>query len=378
VKRRPLFILLGCLFLAALSCTRMPTAPRREVLVEGTIAGPDGAPVRYADVIFYARDAALPQNDDPPPWARADVNGHYSIRLTSGLYEVHIPPPRGGWIGYSNLVSITSDNRIIDYAFHGLAVTGRLLDPEGVSVPGYVEATLEGRNPSTGYTYADSNGFSFLLPPGTYSFKIEAFRGHDALATTIVHSIPVFADTALDLHFVGIPVQGTVIGRDGQPLQYAGVDAYPTLTYTDADGHYRLFTPSGVHALRCFSSEPGTLPRLVTLAISAPITLDFDFRGNLYWSGQVLNASDQTPVAGYLVVADVHGADNRTAHLETDADGRFHLYVEPKLSYDLQVFTSWYDETPIYTGVFRATADTTFQLLVVPPPPESGLARRRP
>jgi hypothetical protein len=356
----------------------MPTAPRHEVVVEGTIAGPDGAPIRYAGVLFYPKDRTLPQSGDPMG-VSTDVNGHYSIHLTAGLYDLRIPAPRSGWIGYSNRVSISPGNRIIDYAFHGVAVTGRLLDPEGVLVDGTVEATLEGPNPSTGYAFAYAGAFSFMLPPGTYSFELRSFRDQDALATTIVHSLPVSADTALDLQFVGVPVQGTVLGMDGQPLRGALVDAYPTRTYTDSGGHYRLFTPAGVHALRCYSPQAGVLPRLVTLAISAAITLNFDFRGNLYWSGQVLNASDQTPLAGYYVVADVHGADNRTAEYETDANGLFQLHVEPKLSYDLEVFTDPYHdyihETPLYTAVFRGTADTTFVVQVTPPPPYSALTR---
>ena len=361
--------LVGCALLAALSCTRMPTAPRHEVDVEGTIAGPDGAPIRYAEVIFYPKDRTLPQTGDPI-WTSADINGHYSIRLTAGLYELHIPPPHRGWVGYSNLVSISPENRVLDYAFHGVAVTGRLLDPEGVLVSGAVEATIEGPNPSTGYTYADAGVFSFLLPTGTYSFKLTSFREHDALATTILHSIPVSSDTALDLSFVGIPVQGTVLGMTGEPLRNAGVDAYPTLTYTDAYGHYRLFTPAGVHAFRCFAPQPGVLPRLMTLAINAPTTLNFDFRGNLSWSGRVVNASDQTPIANYLVVADVHGADNRRAGYETDDSGLFQLYLEPRLAYDLMVFAT-YDTSvpPLYSSVFRATADTMFELQVTPPVP---------
>ena len=347
----------------------MPTAPRHEVVVEGTIVGPDGAPIRYADVVFYPKDRTLPRSGEPM-WVSSDVNGHYSIRLTAGLYELSIPPPRRGWIGYSNLVSISPENRILDYAFHGVAVTGRLLDPEGALVDGAVEAMLEGPNPSTGYTYADAGAFSFLLPPGTYSFELTSYRDQDALARTIVRSIPVSGDTALDLRFDGIPVQGTVLGMDGQPLRDAGVDAYPTLTHTDSYGHYRLYTPAGVHALRCWAPESGILPRLATLAISAPTTLNFDFRGNLSWSGQVLNAADQTPIGGYYVVADVHGADNRDAWYRTDSNGFFQLYLEPKLAYDLMVFTTpSTDIPPIYTAVARATADTAFVLQVTPPSP---------
>ena len=362
-------LLLGCVLLVTLSCTRMPTAPRHEVAVEGTILGPDGAAIRYADVLFYPKDRTLPDTGDPK-WAHADINGHYTIQLTAGLYDLRIPPPRRGWIGYSNLVSISPENRIIDYAFHGVSVIGRLLDPEGGLVSGAVEATLEGPSPSTGYTYADAGAFSFLLPVGTYSFKLTSFRDQDALATTTLHSIPVSADTALDLQFVGIPVQGSVLGTTGEPLPQASVDAYPTITHTDSYGYYRLYTPPGVHTLRCWTPDPSVLPRLVTLAINTPITVNFDFRGNLYWTGQVVSAGNHTPLAGYYVVADVHGADNRDAWYQTGSTGFFQLYLEPNHAYDLYIFSSadW-SRPPVYASVFKATADTTFELLVMPPVP---------
>ena len=365
MRRRGLALVL---VLLALSCTRMPTAPRRDVVLEGTLTAPDGAPVRYVHVFLWPQDPTLPTSEDPLA-AMTDAAGHYEITLTAGTYLLRIPSVRRGWIGYSNKISVSPDHRTFDFHFHGVAVSGRLFDPDGVPIDGGVQATTETPYPSTGYTYTEDGIFTFLLPPGTYSFQIDGFRSYDAVATTVIRGVSVAGDTALDLHFVGVPVQGVVLGMDGLPLQSALVDAYPTSTYTDDSGHYRLYTPAGVHAFRCFAPQREILPRLVTLALTGPTTLDFDMQGHLLWSGRLVDGGNGQPLPGCYVVADVYGADNRDAYSRTDVDGAFHLYLEPKLSYDLRAYASsdWH-RAPIYSGVFRANADTTFELPATPAP----------
>ena len=353
--------------LLALSCTRMPTAPRDEVVVHGTILGPAGEPVRAA-LLFFPRDAAL--SDSEFLWTRTDAQGAYSLPMVSGLYELRIPPPREGWLGHAGLVKVSPDHRQIDYDFRGFQVSGRLLDPTGSIVRyGQITATLESPDQSSADEYFSEGTYSFLLPRGTYSFAARGADFYSPFTPTTVRSVSIASDTTLDIHLVGFPIEGTVLGMDGAPLQSATVDAYPARTRTDASGRYLLYAPAGPHAMRCFPPQWEILPRLEVLSITGPTTVDFNFMGLIHWTGTVRRADDGAPLPICYVMASVLGPDNRDALNQASANGDFNLYLSPNLSYELQVFESAdLQQPPIYHSIFRATADTTFDLRVTPPP----------
>jgi hypothetical protein len=352
--------------LLALSCTRMPTAPRGRVDVHGTIVGPSGEPVR-AVVLFYPREAALSGSDYLA--AGTDAQGAYSLQMVPGLYELRIPPPRHGWLGHVSLVKVSPENRQIDFEFHGFRVSGRLLDPAGdVVTHGGVIATAESPDQSYAEDYFSEGTYSLLLPRGTYSLAGQGTDFYSPFTPTTVRSVSIASDTTLDIHLVGFPIEGTVLGMDGAPLQSAMVDAYPARTHTDASGRYLLYAPAGPHAMRCFPPQWEILPQLEVLSISGPTTVDFNFTGLVHWTGTVRRADNDQPLPICYVLASVLGPDNREALNLASATGDFNLYLSPKLSYELQVYASADLQAPIYYSIFRATADTTFDLRVTPPP----------
>ncbi len=360
--------LLIAVALLALSCTRMPTAPRSQVVVYGTILGPSGEPVR-AVVLFYPRDAALSPSENIAR-AGTDAQGAYSLQMVSGFYELRIPAPRDGWLGHASLVKVSPDHRRIDYEFHGFRVSGRLLDPTGNVVPnGEVIATAESPDQSSAGEYFSEGAYSFLLPRGTYSFACRGAEFYSPFTPTTVHSVSIASDTTLDIHLVGFPIEGTVLGMDGAPVESATVDAYPARTHTDASGRYLLYAPAGPHAMRCFPPQWEILPRLEVVSFSGPTTVDFNFMGLVHWTGTVRRADNGESLPICYVLASVLGPDNRDALNLASATGDFNLYLSPNLSYELQVYTSAdLQQAPIYDSIFRATADTTFDLRVTPPP----------
>lgn len=348
--------------LAALSCTRMPTAPPTPVLVHGMITGPSGEPVRFIFVQF------LPIDVPPPPdslsdsyYARTEMSGSYSVELLTGSYEMRVlqPGDHNGWLGYANRIRVTREHSRFDYAFHGYKVTGKLLDPEGaVLAEGRVVAKIEAQYPSYAVADVRQGQFSLLLPPGRYTITGYPSDWIAGYTPAVLTSVPVTGDTLFDVRLPGVPVTGTVLGSDGLPLPHVLVDALSAQTMTDADGRYRLYLTEGPHAIRCDPDQSGIPPRRVVLAIQGPTTIDFDFRG-VVWSGAVTATGTGQPVPGCHVSVRVLGSGLGT-FIHTDDQGAFRFVLEPYALCELEAHLHDETGTRLFDGVFRATADTTF------------------
>jgi hypothetical protein len=364
----PLLILIGLSL--ALSCTRMPTAPRTGVVVHGTITGPAGEPVERTLVAFTPQEKVLP--DSTFNYTRTGPDGTYSMPLLPGDYELRIVPSAHPWLGYTNLVRVSDEHDRFDYAFHGHQVTGRLLDPTGALVTnGWVSARIESPHPSDAVAHVEQGTFSLLLPSGSYSLTGEVAGYFSGIPSRTITGVPIQSDTTFDLELTGVPVQGTVTGPDGAPMPLAEVEIWPQRVLTNDAGAYRIFAEPGVHAIRCFPPEGQSeiLSRTAARNVTGPTTVDFDLRG-IVWSGTVRFAGSLEPADGHSVWVETPPPDNRAAVSWIGPAGEFRVILEANRSYDLHVRPRvWGDlDPPEYAARFRATADTTFDILIPPPP----------
>jgi hypothetical protein len=364
-----LLALLGLLMV--LSCTRMPTAPRTGVVVHGTITGPAGEPVEHTLVAFIPQEEVL--EDSTFNYTQTGPDGTYSMPLLPGDYELRIQARQHlGWLGYSNLVRVSEDHDRFDYAFHGHRVTGRLLDPTGALVTnGWVLARIEAPHPSGAVAYIEQGTFSLLLPSGSYALTGEVAGYFSGIPSRTITGVAIQSDTTFDLELTGVPVQGTVTGPDGAPMPLAMVEIWPQRVLTNDAGGYRMFTEPGVHAIRCFPPEEQSeiLSRTAARLVTGPTTIDFDLRG-IVWSGTVRFAGSLEPAEGHSVWAETPPPDNRAAVSWIGPAGEFRVILEANRSYDLHVHPpAWGDlDLPEYAARFRATVDTTFDILIPPPP----------
>lgn len=363
-----LLILMG--LSVALSCTRMPTAPRTGVLVHGTITGPAGEPVERTLIAFTPQEEVL--QDSTFDYTQTGPDGTYSMPLLPGEYELRIVPFGHPWLGYTNLVRVSNENDRFDYAFHGHQVTGRLLDPAGgVVTNGWVSARIEAPHPSSAVAHIEQGTFSLLLPSGSYALTGEVAGYFSGIPSRTISGVPIQSDTTFDVLLTGVPVQGSVTGPDGAPMPLAEVEIWPQRVLTNDAGAYRIFAEPGVHAIRCFPPEDRSevLWRTVARNLTGPTTIDFDLRG-IVWSGTVRFAGSLEPAEGHYVEALTLAPDNRVAWWRVGPAGDFKVILEANRIYDLHVRSPYSGDLdpPEYAARFRATADTTFDILIPPPP----------
>src|SRR5438876_8938130 len=74
-----------------LSCSDMPTAPRRNVTVEGTFTDREGAALPGASIAFHSLDPT--RQGKPSERTGTDVAGDFRIALAPGAYGVDLAPP---------------------------------------------------------------------------------------------------------------------------------------------------------------------------------------------------------------------------------------------------------------------------------------------
>lgn len=365
-----LLILMGLSL--ALSCTRMPTAPRTGIVVHGTITGPSGE-AEDAWIVFVPQESVL-QDSTSESYTRSGSDGTYSLPLLPGDYELRIASAsHGEWLGYTNLVRVSGEHDRFDYAFHGHRVTGRLIDPTGVLVTeGRVSARIESPHPSYASAGIEQGTFSLLLPSGSYDLTGEVADYYSGIPSRTITGIPIQSDTTFDLELTGVPVQGTVTGPDGAPMPLAEVEIWPKRVLTNDSGGYRIFAEPGVHAIRCFppDGQNEILWRTVARNVTGPTTVDFDLRG-IVWSGTVRFVGSLEPAERRYVEALTLPPDNRYAWWQVGPAGDFKVILEANRTYDLHVRSPYAGDLdpPEYAARFRATADTTFDILIPPPPP---------
>jgi hypothetical protein len=115
--------------------------------IEGNVTGPDGRPVKDAEIRFEKKG-----RQTAPIISRTDANGHYTAALQRGLYKMSLAA--GGVVKASITVKATGFNSRIDFDLrpsaekkikHYIWVGGRT----GSNLPGrWVEADIRAASPS--------------------------------------------------------------------------------------------------------------------------------------------------------------------------------------------------------------------------------------
>lgn len=363
---------LSFLFCLAVSCTRMPTAPPTDILVEGRITAQDGSPLEGASVRFFEADPALRTGYGD---TETDPEGRYSVSLLTGTYDVQIHAQGNAYLDHFERVTFRRSSKRYDHRFTGFHVTGTLRHPDGYGLDsGIVWAILQTHPRPRALSRFDGGTFSLLLPEGTYSFEAWSPYLWSGLPEVTVNGISIHSDTTLAIDLNGIPVTGIALGRDHEPIDSVEVYAeivgggFPIRALTGSDGRYRIWVPPGTYGIHFEPRERNILPRAVgPVEATQPRTLDADFAG-VNWTGVVRWRTSQDPVPGLSVRARINNPnDDRWAESVTDAGGGFRLSLEAGQPYSLYT----YDGSGRLTHVpdLVAAADTSFELLLDPPAP---------
>jgi hypothetical protein len=368
---RPPFFAILLLAVASWSCSDIATKPVAPVHVTGVIRDRAGMSLAGSDVTFQTRFDPL------NPYGvyrsvRTNASGAYSIDLPPGGYWISVSPASGS--GYGD-VSVTRNFSgragTFDYQYSGFRVSGTVTVPDGTPMTqGIVDA-----QGNAGFNAAMVRGgaFSFILPAGTYDFRLSA-SSVIGIPEVTLHDIAVSADTVLSLAIGGNLIRGTVRGPSGRPLGDAnvradGIDAR-AVARTLVDGSYAMYLPPLDYAVSvipgpadAYIASLGPAPR----SILGPQTIDFDLSG-IEWTGTVRLAGSGSPCAGASVLAAGGGFSYSTAQCFADAAGHYRFVLRPYEVYDLYART----QTPNGTGRLYgmlAVNDTTIDIIVQPDTP---------
>lgn len=357
--------LLATTIVLALSCTRMPTAPRVPVLAEGRITGPADESVEGAYLYFYSSEVGALRF----MVATTDSLGRYAVELFTGTYTVSIYPPADyATPSYEARVAFSTSDRRYDYRFQGVRVAGRVLGPTGAPIDsGQVLAFNHDQRYGSVRAALTNGAYSLLLPLGNYEFRARDANYRSGLPGRFFASVPISADTTIDIELGGIAVSGLVSGPDGLPMANVRVRAdWMSQVYTAGDGRYLLYVPPGTYRIWF---QPWSafyiFPRVTDpLPIDAPTTVDCDLRG-VEWTGTVRRAGTGEPLAGIMLsVRQAGDAVSRSASASSASAGEFRFILESDRSYDLNAYSPdvsrW---VPILQGV-AAIADTTFEIFI--------------
>jgi hypothetical protein len=352
----------------ALSCTRMPTAPRTEINVVGHVVGPSGEPLPRTALAFRPGERALLESG----FAITDASGSFSVRLLSGTYQVQIQPPIG-LMSRTERVTVSDRNCRVDFAFLGFRVTGTVVDPNGSLLDsGWVAA----QQPGVGFASSPvrQGSYSLFLPAGKYSFQAGSDDYWSGFSPMRQESVQIPADTTIHFRLNGILISGKVLGPDGLAMKNVGVHAEGIGQFayarnrTTVDGGYRLYVPSGSYRLWFRPPHPAIIPRVVgPQTITVPTSIDVDLSG-IEWSGTVRLFGTNEPAPGIIVLVRMIDDDDRSAAIRTGAQGDFRFIVEADRRYDLSTYDEGRREEVVRVQGITAAADTAFEILIPPPP----------
>ena len=350
--------------LLSYSCTRMPTAPRIPVAVEGRISGPAGEPLGDAYVYFVSDDNLWIGSE----YVRTDSLGLYSVQLFTGTYRVEIDPPHAYRTPvHRDRVNFSAKRNRYDFSFKGFRVTGRVTGPNGESIDsGYVSARLQGSYDGASSALSDGN-YSLLLPAATYSLFGSDANYWSGFPGRVMQGVPITADTTIEIQLDGILVSGNVVGPDGLPMEGVAVEAnYVARIRTNVDGSYRLYVPPGTYRIWFRPPYPFYIfPRVTdSIAIDSPVSIDGDL-GGVEWAGTVRRLGTGDPAPGiFLVVTQVADELQRSAAIKSGSQGEFRFILEPGHSYNLRTHDFVTDEERFPLLGVAATSDTTFEIFL--------------
>lgn len=306
--------------------------------------------------------------------ARTNSQGMYSILLQTGTYEVEVEATANGFLTRRDRVYVSQRHHRADFSFAGFRVAGNVLDPNGLGLDsGWVTARLP--NYASATSRLQNGRYVLFLPKGSYSLTARPADDWSGVSFMVWNSVPIASDTTIDLRLEEILVSGKVFGPDGAPMADVRVRGYAqdasgaAMMRTDADGTYQLYLPAG--AYRFYFDPPftmGIVPRVVgPLSVTAPTSVDCDLSG-VVWSGAIRRSDTNAPVTALVYVAMLDEPDPRTAATSTDSQGVFRLVMERNRRYDLSAYDPDALTSLAKLHGIAATVDTTFEILVPPPP----------
>lgn len=262
--------------------------------IQGTVSGPDGAPIAEAWVAVHQslHDQLMSACDDPsdcrvmgsvgtgshqPPPAMTDAHGHFELTgLPPGRYQVFAEAQAGKLRG--GVADVTTDAEIaIRLAAVG-SLRGTVHGPRGPADLFSVE--LDGPSGDAG-SFTDGE-FTFpRLDPGDYSIEVESSDG-TGRATVRVSPDDV---ASVDIELVANgTVTGRVVDKAGKPISGMGVALIPDQPpgqldiqlhqpppSTGPDGRFLVQGPPGARTLVILGRKP-TAKR--GLSVAAGGTLD--------------------------------------------------------------------------------------------------------
>ena len=345
-------------------------------LVTGTVAATDGTPLAGARVVAYG--AGNPRSGAPPLSARTDAAGAYRFRLPPGAASVTLngAVPGHAVVGANGAsVEAAIPAGVATFALPPILLAreaplqGRIVDAAGVPLPGarVMSVTAAGQYRAQAdhpVAVADADGrfrvagqaSGRAIPAGEAvaievrlddgrEFDVEVVPGRGDGPATI--RLPAFAagGPAGAGEVAGDEIAGTVVDRQGRPIEGAVADAYSwapgNRATTDAAGRFRIRVPEqGKLEVRVTRDgyEPREYLRQPTGQPGWVVVLD----DRTYFEGRVL-APDGSPVADAPIRVD-SGRKRMDGgimtHCYTDGkagpDGRYRLLVEPGL-YEFQL-----------------------------------------
>ena len=350
--------------LFSFSCTRMPTAPRISVVLEGRISGPADEPLEDALLWFVSDDNIWTGFH----YARTDSLGLYSVQLLEGTYRVEVDPPDTYRTPvHRGRITLSEKRNRYDIGFKGFRVTGRVTGPSGESIDsGSVSASLQGSYDGASSPLNEGH-YSLLLPAGTYSLVGSDANYWSGFPARRMGDVSIKADTTIDLQLIGIQVSGTVIGPEGLPMEGVAVEArYVARNHTNIDGTYRLYVPPGTYRIWFRPPYPFYIfPRVTdSIPINSPVSIDGDLRG-FEWAGTVRRLGTGDPASGItLGVTQVADELQRRGAIRSGSQGEFRFILEPGHSYNLSTYDPVTNERRIPLQGIAATSDTTFEIFL--------------
>jgi hypothetical protein len=212
-----------------------------------------------------------------------------------------------------------------------------------------------------------------LLPPGVYDLEGSPYFTNAGIPRLEFDSVPIRADTTVDLVLDGTPIRGIVRGQAGAPLAGVAITVDRPGAWSEArslaDGSYTIYAPPGVYRARLYPEPPldYILSRETPLVVGdTPTTRDFDLSG-VSWTGTVRWAGTGQPVSGATVMVYEATFAFGSAECTADATGMFRLVVKSGGLYQLVARGG---SPPLsysqFVGFITAGADSSFDILLGP------------
>lgn len=353
------------------SCAEIPTAPRAELMLNGTVLDRDGGAISYAEVVFRRN----------PPSAKLTLramtgsDGAFALALVSGRYSVDILLPFMAGLTDARGVAVDIAGPLprFDYRFGGQKIEGVVTGPDSAPVTNAIVSFFGIEAGSDRYveldTRFDGTTFRGFLPPGSYTATVSPPSIVEGIPRLQFSNLTVTSDTTFTFALTGHRIYGCVIGPDGLPmsdvtLYYQSSEATGGFN-SGADGSYEVFVPSGFYRQRVW---PGLDDRHVmdrTLGyvnVTGERSLDLDLSGT-WWSGTVLDAPGGRAVPSARV--SVHNMIiSGNAVAVCDANGAFQVSVPKGAWHKISVTAP--DREGSSVSPVAAGADSTLELYAGP------------